>query len=170
MTAMKQIFTGLSSLVMVSTLVLALASCSSPAPNLDKPLANNDAYNKVVECLSDRGYKATYDEFDESIGIEAGPSQDAETVRKDLTECRTASGFDPSPEPLTEEQVQKVYEMTLDTRDCLLREGYDIPDVPTEQKFAEIYESEPFVPYAYLPALSQEDLEALELKCPQPRL
>ena len=114
--------------------------------------------------MSDLGWDSVRDADGGVITSVPSEQRSAYTAARD--QCLELIGASDRPVP-TAGQLKRLYEAQLDTRDCLLREGFSLPEPPSEQVFLESVGA--WSPYVALPdtALSS-GFDELMKRCPQP--
>lgn len=159
-------------LIPTAALAIALAGCGSNEPAVQAEEPQPEAQQmEVVNCLTDLGYDVTALD-DGGVEVQLSSSQPAEQYQSDFADCQATVGLETEVAPLTTEQLQDVYAQTRSTAECLEGEGYEMPDLPSEQYFVDNYYPDPYVPFAFLPqdSITQEEIDRLMIECPQPRL
>lgn len=125
-------------------------------------------------CLTDRGVEFQTDELG---GFYAVDPALATTLDDALDECTRSILGAAYRAPLTTSQLHGLYERQLDTRECLLAQGYSIPEPVSESDFVESQGMAWSAYEAFVEALGTlpvERAEAEQLRintaCPQPGL
>lgn len=122
----------------------------------------------MVDCLTAKGWDVESD--DQGFGVSGIPVEQVEVYEADTATCRTETGADAiKPPALTDERLREFYRHESSTGECLRREGYAIPAMPSEQAFMDGYRTgEPWSAYAFIPEnIQQSKWEALLASCPQ---
>lgn len=162
----------LAAVVGVST----LSACASQGHDSDETLptytppawmaevrAQNEEYaNAGVACLAAHGVEGTADNG--TFGISYGPqSQGALTHMTDeeadalLTECSESLSLPDYVNNSADEE----YDRVLDLRECVIAQGYDMPDAPSREVWTEQWEwtRDAWVPYYHEMTLDPDGLE-----------
>lgn len=165
---------ALLSAILAALATGALASCT---PKGDQDIATNDLpplseYSSLVaSCLKERGWdaEATSDNSVVAAPVDAGlPEGQLEPYQADLSSCERELGYDVAREP-SQEQLVATHTATVEARACMLQQGYETPQVPSEGAFIDSYlEGEPWQITEFLPELSPDDAEGLFAICPPP--
>lgn len=155
-----------------------LSGCTSPQEPNNMPLAYQDLGDldalrldrgeKAAECLADAGYPGSLVQEDGSTEINTTDAQRdgyLEAAAKCMQEVCEKCGS-----PLSQATLTRVYELLLDTRTCLAREGIDVSEPPTLQVYLDSPELERWSPYreaAITVATSGRSYE-ISKACPDP--
>lgn len=125
-------------------------------------------------CLTDRGVEFQTDELG---GFYAVDPALATTLDDALDECTRSILGAAYRAPLTTSQLHGLYERQLDTRECLLAQGYSIPEPVSESDFVESQGMAWSAYEAFVEALGTLPVERAEAEqvrinaaCPQPGL
>ncbi|MFE6234958.1 hypothetical protein [Cellulosimicrobium sp. NPDC057862] len=142
---------------------------------MDNQLAEDaDLVARQSRCLTERGLDFRTDELGGFYSID--PALDS-ALGEALGECTRSILGSAYRAPLTTSQLHGLYDRQLDTRECLLAQGYSIPEPVSESDFVA---SEGTAWSAYeafveaLGALPAESADAEQVRmnaeCPQPGL
>ncbi|QAV70704.1 hypothetical protein ESZ53_09810 [Salinibacterium sp. UTAS2018] len=128
----------------------------------------------VDACMSEFGW----------LPIEDGPGAGGVTVPEgqgdqydaNLEECVAEASATFPPAPMSERAIRERYSLELEARLCLMQQGYEISEPPSEQAWVEqfagdISASPLWLPYFEIitdPAVSQATLAELRVACPGP--
>jgi len=128
---------GVATFVAVPVLVaviVAVAGCAgTPAQNA----ATADPYlaygTSMAECLQAAGWAVT-GRPDGGLAADF-PEVQGSAYEEDRAACEHSLGYDVPPPELTDDQIRALYAKTLQTADCLEREGYEPGEPPSEQEY-----------------------------------
>lgn len=167
--------------------VAAIAACSEGSEDRDNRPETSQTQSVMTEeeaalamqaCLEDLGYALGPD------GSIVG-RQSAEHL-EDIVACLVE--VEGPRVPLTEGDLQELYQVRLESKDCLEAEGYEIPDPPSLDVFIESYEAiqalgptirsdediiGPWFPHAFVSpntGVAPSEYERLLEACPEPNL
>jgi hypothetical protein len=92
----------------------------------------------LASCYTDAGFPATFD----GTGVEISVVQDQDDAfHAAAAACQAQAevelGPDPGAVPPTPEELEGLYDLQLQTRDCLLAEGYDVIEPPSRHVWIE---------------------------------
>lgn len=123
----------------------------------------------LYECLTSRGWHV---ELLPDGSIEASsetiPEEQYEQYAADRDEC-AALAYTPLSD-LTDGDWQRLYQLELEARDCLISLGYEIEEPPSYQQFREEGATAPWSAHAALlqsAALTPDEWGAAVEQCPQ---
>jgi hypothetical protein len=150
-------------------LALALSGCASavdPKPTPTQavgPLSQADAIEMMNSCLEEAGWEIS----DRSTGEVIVPPEQMPVFEEDSQACTDAISLEMgwNEEPLTEEELSRLYELEVEAADCLRGMGYTL-EVPTLQAFIDTYRTEPFIAHVAIGQLSQPEWERATQECP----
>jgi hypothetical protein len=164
--------------VLVSTIgvVVALSGCSgtsaeetdhSPEAGLSLSPASNLAY----QCLTEKGWDV---ELTWEGGIEASsktvPDAQRSQYEADSDECWSV--IDDRILNMKPEEIGKVYDSELKTRECLIQRGYDVGTPPSKQEYIDTFQGERWSAYgdsnALGPGTPDDEWRKISEACPQP--
>jgi hypothetical protein len=166
----------LISAALAATFLLALGGCAaapqgeegfSPAAQEEIAARASEMREKVVDCLQERGWDVVLES--DGWSIEGTNAEQAESYTQDQEACQEETGFnDLKGPPLTEAQMKDLYKFEVDLAECLRREGYEIPDAPSEQAFIDRYTTtDAWYAYRTVEPTSEESWNELQETCPQ---
>ena len=125
-------------------------------------------------CLTDRGVEFQADDLGGFYAIDPALAAALDDALDECTRSILGSAY---RAPLTTSQLHGLYERQLDTRECLLAQGYSIPEPVSESDFVESQGMAWSAYEAFVEALGTlpvERAEAEQLRintaCPQPGL
>ncbi len=121
----------------------------------------------VVQCLQDHGIPARVIPSGDGYELPPMPAEQAGMANVTADACEAGLHI-PAYQRYSAEELAVLYEEMLATRDCLEELGYDLPAPPSKQAFVEGYYTDPWSPYASLPAVSATEWDRLQVECPQP--
>ena len=85
------------------------------------------------------GYPAdVIDDGDGGVEFASPPGQEA-AAEKAYASCAQENGGEPTPAPLSDDEIAEVYQDLLEVQECLEGEGYTTPDPPSLPTFVEKY-------------------------------
>lgn len=139
-------------------------------------MAFNEYFGDLGVCLEDLGWQVDVDFDNRSLTAEGVSGPDGEDVYSDdVAACSQQLGQPPQFQPFSEEEAIKFYSLNLDTRDCLIENGIDAGQPPSEQTYVEGLMAQFRIDGAAIPWSPYEDvpgellLDMLEL-CPEPSM
>jgi hypothetical protein len=127
----------------------------------------------LQSCVDARGWAYTVDEWG---GSDHGFTDETELDRfvADVDDCSAALGRDPSTLD-SEAATRSSYPLLVDTWECVVHQGYDVPPPPTEDELVRQTElgsrGRPWTPYGDLGETWKDDwskMLELEAECPAP--
>lgn len=153
--------------------IVSLVSCASaavPQPTADSIdfQVDHEWQGNVAKCMTDAGWLVTA-EPDGAVAAQYDQTQ-ATAFRDAMSACRAE--FEPAIErrPFTSAELRRLYLMLHVTADCLIAEGYDPGEAPSEQAFLDTKGA--WDPYenVYSPRTQVTEQEYYDLlgKCPRP--
>jgi hypothetical protein len=165
-----------ASSVTAGMLVVLVGCAGSPPQAESTPVAATSAPKAQFAelmggCMTDFGWDVTVTN-DLSIypsDVENGiPSGQMDQYSEDLHSCLAKTGFDVPSDP-TDSQLSALYEGEIDARECLIGEGYSIPEMPSEETFVSTYGTlDAWDVQSYITLPSQADYDKLYAACPLP--
>lgn len=110
--------------------------------------------------MEERGWET---EVEDDGGVVTEWTDAQENIYKvDSAECSTAAGGD---DELTPAEYEAGYDALIENWECIIDEGYDLPEPPTYQAWMDIGAA--WNPYADLPeSVTGDELVALTTACP----
>lgn len=120
---------------------------------------------EMQRCMAEAGFEVEIME-DGGISSRAAPEQ-IEVRDAAMTRCADDRGFSGTPSPLTDEQLEALYDRYLDLNRCMVDAGYPTEDPPSRQAFVD-GGGQGWHPYDAVPIGNVADFAALESDCPQP--
>ncbi len=175
---MNRLALGAGALVALSGLLVGCAGPAAGEANRERseisdgptssytPFDRTQGERAVTRCLHEEGIDAT---FDASGGVEMSGARSQAAAQDALARCERSAGF-PSLEGVTTDQLAYLYRETAKERNCLIRHGESLRDMPSWKDFESTYLEDPYLPYKELSDLPASRLSALEKVCPQPDL
>lgn len=123
----------------------------------------------VVRCMQENGFNST---VSRDGGVESGsiPSGQLSAYEVQYFACTAAYPLNPKYRvPFNEEQIEYLYwYYSNPLRSCLLTEGYDVIDPPSEARFLETFgTADEWYPYQSLRGLSEDAWYSISEKCPE---
>lgn len=159
----------------VGTLVIILGTLlAACAPSHDTPeqtsvggATDSSFAERMVACLNAAGWEVSLEPG--STGFEANvPDEQTNRFQASIEACQTSLAGQSSPvSQWTDAQWRDAYAAQLATAGCLRDEGVQIPEAPSLEVFRESFESDPWLPYAFVNVDQSRYAELLEA-CPQP--
>lgn len=134
---------------------------------------SNAFARRLAQCLRKRGWDAeTFPAGGDQLGVRAAgniPKNQQAAWHGDMMDCNESIGPPPTPDAPDEEHIRLFYAFLLEQRECLIAEGQQISEPPSEDVFVES-----FATGVYWTAWSEVDfdqapsvIQALEETCPQ---
>ncbi len=162
-------------IAVVGTTILAGCSATpqparSPAPS-DEPTSLSPSANAVYDCIVAKGWDVSLT-WDGGISAssESVPTEQREYFQADSAACWAE--VDGRIAAMGSADIQKVYELELETRTCLIARGFSVDDPPSAQVFLDSWSQAPWSAYAAsdLEAAMADESAWRELNetCPQP--
>jgi hypothetical protein len=157
---------GALALVSAGAIAVGLSGCSSDDAGPAPALSDRQTYTLIVTCMSERGWKVSFNEA--SGGVEGEyPTAQGELYNSDMAQCMQEADANTQTE-YTDEQYRAVYDKLLDTRECLIAEGIELPEPPSFQRFVELKAG--WSPYIDVPETVLVERDDLTTVCPQPQI
>jgi hypothetical protein len=125
--------------------------------------------SKVVKCMDRHGLTTTYSKLDRSFSSRTSGKISTAKASAVFSACKIDAGYRTITVFSKAEKIY-LYKKTSTLTNCLVNHGHKMPTMPTEKEFVASYQNHPFLPYAYLPKLSERQFKAIEKQCPQPFL
>lgn len=163
-------------LIASSLLVLVLSGCTSPAAEEENdgpagPVPLKDYGTTMVACMSENGWDVSTDYTNSVFPADVAngiPVEQATQYESDLQACTTKFGFDETRKP-TSQQLEDLYALEVEARDCIVGEGYPLPEMPSLATFKDTYgTSEGWDPVKHVPPGDPAGEQVLFTKCPPP--
>lgn len=146
------------------------ASVPEPNPSQGPKLYSgppDQYFAQLADCIRDAGFSAEVSADGSSMSFDYGTVEQRPAYEAAKAACDAEIGLPLPPEPLSEPQIRERYAFLVEARTCLIAQGYDLPEPPTEDVFVETYGSDPWSPFSDVPVMDQEAWEALTAICPQ---
>lgn len=92
----------------------------------------------LQSCMDDEGWNVTID--DRGGIVDMIPRDQMDAISAALDECYDTAGYDVSAsaiKTLTRDDYISWYQANLDTRDCLVAQGYDISEPPSQDAWVD---------------------------------
>lgn len=163
----------------LAVVALALVACSSNSTSqvtsrsTDSPatpsLSRQEEYraqlewnDRLLACFRAEGIETT--EIPGG-GVELGTEGLSDEAFQALSErCESQAGPPVIPAPLTDEEARQQYGWELETRECLIEEGFTVVEPASEQQFVEdVMAQRP----SWSPYDGIEDIPGAQAACPQ---
>ncbi|MES2866924.1 MAG: hypothetical protein V4703_09220 [Actinomycetota bacterium] len=164
--------------------LVMLAGCSAAGPDPEPEASSSTSSQQQVsdsfaekfpdsqvlaDCLNEKGWDVTLNEATGGVGFE-GTTEQVDQYEIDQAECAPEDDSIPL-EDFTSEQWTALYEMELETTECLRAEGIAIEGAPSEQVFIDRYTSaDPWMSYAFVGDVGSDRWDELNRLCPQPAM
>jgi hypothetical protein len=192
--------TGLASLAAVGVVLVGGGWVASAASTVNHPPAGESEQwtapawfaeqaaeraafrDNLQECVDARGWQVTVNEWGGGSEFRFADQAEVDRFVADVEECSAAlgrhgaSGFDDSDDP--DALTRYLYPMLVDTWECVVHQGYDVPPPPSEDELVRQYaggapdSGEPiWDPYGDLSKdglMTVERMAELETTCPLP--
>lgn len=117
-----------------------------------------DVAQARTTCLADRGWDVRLDA--EGAIFANYPPEQEDAFEADNTACLKKAGVDPDA-AITDEQFEISYRWYQEIEECLRVHGWDTPERPSEERFRDSYETDPWIPWEFV-----DDLERARADCP----
>lgn len=139
--------------------LVPLAACAADSTPADTLVGASWA-DRFAACMNERGWNVT---VSEDGGVEGEyTDEQADRFTEDRDECNAFAGTN---EELSPAEYEEAYAALLDNRDCIIAQGYDLPQPPSYQAWRDMNAAwNPFVDLP--PDLATSDLQALVEACP----
>lgn len=132
--------------ILALLLVLAAAACSSAENGSAAPVdrqaelaSAREFFGRVADCMTEHGYPAEIIEGgNDGVEFASPPGQEA-AAESAYAACAEENGGEPTPAPLSDEEIAQVYQDLLEVQACLEGKGYTSPDPPSLPTFVEQY-------------------------------
>jgi hypothetical protein len=156
--------------------VLAIAGCSGDAEvyiaeGTTDARSLSSASNFVYKCLKDKGWdvELTWDGGIE-VTSETVPEAQLDLYTSDSDECWGA--INDRIVSMQPDEISKVYQAELATRECLIERGVDVGTPPSEQQFIDTFQTQRWSAYGDSTAMAttagEDEWQAMNEACPQP--
>ena len=127
---------------------------------------------QIVECLQQRGWDVKLSQpGSTSYDVKRNSNQDSQFA-EDQVACDKEAGWVQNP-PMSEwidAQWAQAYAFQRETADCLRGQGYEIPDIPSFQKWQDTFPTEDaWTAYEFVPNVDEQEWNRLNQACPPPR-
>jgi hypothetical protein len=132
-------------LASATALAVALASCSAAGDeveHVDDPptrAPSEDYASNMVACMTEKGWDVE-ENWEGGFDSPRGgllPGQ-VQQFNSDTDECESRFGYDLPAPPLTQEEVEQLYDvLTGPVTECVEALGYSVPDPPSRQAYVE---------------------------------
>lgn len=127
------------------------------------PTSSHHQITSYEQCMLDAGWISV--EHPDGTLIFGAPEKQLSAFQQSNDECATDSGIDinPSPPPLTEEDIREGYRSLLAMRECLISKGFDYKEKPPSLQ-AFLDSGATWTPFN---DIARGDFFAAEEACPQ---
>jgi hypothetical protein len=144
----------------------APAGASSSATRFYEP---DESQRLVFECLDTQGWEVTFQERDHSIGATVSAAE-WERYEQAMDQCRQKFPVEVlPPSEWTQEQWDWMYAAESRTAECLRREGYSVPRIPSKEIYIERYTTtDRWSAYSSVGPADDSEWQAINNTCPQP--
>jgi len=160
-------------LALLSTTTLLVTACATDVPSAGPPPLSSikEKQDKttamMVACLSDAGWEVDHDSVTGTVDIEL-PKDQFERYSEARRACIGEVEKLFPAEPLTEKQLDEIYEYEMWLAECLRGEDVPVEQLPSSQAFKDAYRSgDPWLSYSFIGDVSEEKYRALSETCPQ---
>jgi len=120
---------------------LVLSGCATPVgPATQTPLPQGQslslAGDTLYECIAEKGWPVEL-LWDGGVlaSSETIPNEQWDLYNADADVCRAE--VDQRILAMTDDEIRAVYQLELVARDCLIAQGYDVEEPPTEQTYVD---------------------------------
>lgn len=164
-----------SGLMIVALLVTTIAGCSDGQTKGGDVVPGDgtlrDWATGMARCMNDLGWDVIAG-FDNSIApadvVNGIPQEQLGRYQADREKCSHKLGYDKVRVP-SEAQARTMYSMERTFRECLIAQGFDIPDLPSEATYLEkLFAGEPFDSASFVPHVRQSEYERVFTTCKSP--
>lgn len=127
----------------------------------------------IFTCMRDAGWNNLVLGADGSVGGHVPPDQSAK-YDADQSSCQAKALKAYPPVQMSDRAIRERYALELKTRECLIGQGYDISEPPSEQTWVEQFRDSAkglWLPYWEVfnqSKLGPAAVAALQVKCPDP--
>lgn len=101
-------------------------------------------YPRLADCMTDNGFPTSYDPAEGAMIVQ-GDIDDAALAEDD---CRKELGPEPTREPLTPDELNRLFDLKVGAYECLVEQGFGPAQPPTREQWLGDYASgnawEPF--------------------------
>lgn len=119
----------------------------------------------VVQCMHDHGFPVNLIPPGDGYGFGSIPPEQNQLAQVYDEACWAGLNL-PSYQDLDPVQRGEIYEYYLTLRDCLIAEGYDVAEPPSQEYFVENYNTDPWSPYESVGYVGPS-WESIQIRCPQ---
>lgn len=117
---------------------------------------------RVGECMRDQGFPVSVTAGGNGLSFADVPSEQSAMAESVFDAC--VAGLNVPPQrPLTADEMSLFYAYYVELRGCLVGQGYELPEPPSEQYFIDHYYDDPWNPYSGIERIPPE----LTRVCPQ---
>lgn len=159
-------------LTAAALLTLGVAGCAAAeSTQISKNPPMKDFGTVMVACMSEKGWEVSTD-YTNSIfltDVKNGiPPEQASRYEEDRSSCVSKYGFN-EPRVPTDAQLSELYELEVEARECMISEGYSLPEMPSLLTFKENYgKADGWDPVKYITPGDPYADQLLFTKCPPP--
>jgi hypothetical protein len=127
----------------------------------------------IFACMQEAGWSNLILDADGSISGHVPVEQSAK-YDADQAACQAKAAKAYPPAPMSERAIRERYALEVQTRECLIGQGYDISEPPSEQTWVEQFSNSSkglWLPYWEIfiqSKLNAGAVAALKVKCPDP--
>gem|GEM_PF-1551715 len=145
---------------------ISVETASTTSFSMDDGEAFRETAQQIfAECMAERGFDviSTPDggsEVNPPPGQEKAASAAGETCAEEVRRLAP-------PRPLDADELRRFYELQIEVAACLERLGFQIPEPPSFERFAES-QGGAWIPYTFLPSMNQDEWYLVNEACPQP--
>lgn len=120
---------------------------------------------RLAACLQDQGFAVRVIPPGDGLSYEDVPPEQNQLAVKTEEACRAGLGVrEMTVADYTDAVRNLFYDYQVALRDCLISEGFEIPEPPSREYYVEHFFNDPWIPYSWVGLHRSEEIE---LKCPQ---
>jgi len=161
-----------------ATLLLSISGCSNDSAGNPSAahssadtsgLPKSPVTDRLVECMKDAGWDVARS-WQGGIESDTIPADQQSAYQAANDKCSKTSGWADANGDLTEAQVRELYTQEVASHECLVADGVDSAEPPSEQTYMDTFHTKKQY-FAFLPgfdSLGQSEMQAAVRKCPPP--
>lgn len=159
-------------LVAVGVVAVLASGCTSEPVVAEPPLVSlqenqREATEAMIDCLREAGWDVAFDPLTGTTEIEL-PEEQFAVYSEARNACVEEVEKDFPISPLTDAQMDEIYDYEVWLSDCLRAEGVPVPSIPSSQAFIDAYRAgDPWLSYSFIGDVDEETYRTLLTACPQ---
>ncbi|QSB14301.1 hypothetical protein JQS43_22800 [Natronosporangium hydrolyticum] len=151
--------------------LLLVAGCTTGDPvESSTDLASQPFTHEFRDCMTAKGWQPSED-TGQSLSY-SYPSEQREQFNADHEECEGEAGLSAELPPMSRTEAEEYAAALFDHYDCVIKQGYSLPDPPSMQAAIDELMQSPMPSWAAQPSLAAQLSDAenaeLEHRCPMP--